>query len=196
MGYAHGTKWTEELIEKEIFRAMEILKIKRMPSPSEVYEATGDSKLGNKIAKTGGYRKWAHKLNLSMKDSESRTGIENEFNLKYHLEKMGYKVDKMPTNHPYDLLINNSIKVDVKASKSYNNGNNYSFKIGGKNYHTCDIFICIGLDDNDKPTRYYIVPSNLVPKLTQIVVSVNGKYKKYEDKWDYIDKFLNFYNSL
>lgn len=166
-----------------------------MPSSREITLATGNTALANKIGKYKGYKYWADRMGLEMKKSESRTGIDNEFNCKEVLEKLNYKVKKMDTNHPYDLLINDFIKVDVKASKSYNNNNTYSFRIG-KKYHSCDIFIAIALNENEEPIKYYVIPSKFLMGKKQLAISVNGKYKIYENAWKYIDLYDELYKSI
>ena len=60
--------------------------------------------------------------------------------IKEILEKLGYQVQKMTTKHPYDLLINDNVKIDVKVSRCCNNNGFkfYSFNLERK-YHNCDI---------------------------------------------------------
>ncbi len=155
MGYAHGTKWTDEKIENEIYNVINVLNIDRMPTKTEIGIVTKNHGLNNKISRSGGYKYWANKLGLDIKDSETRLGQEWEVYTKNIIESRGYYVEKMTTRHPYDLLINNNIKVDVKVSNYYHGkGFKYhTFNLENK-YHNCDIFICIGLDELGQVVEY------------------------------------------
>lgn len=74
MGYVRGIRWTNELIENKIHEVMRVLNINRMPSASETQLILKDSSLSNKIAKTGGFTKWANKLEITVKKSETQLG--------------------------------------------------------------------------------------------------------------------------
>lgn len=71
MGYVKGIKWDDDLIESKIHEVMRVLSISRMPSASETELILRNSSLSNKISKTGGFSKWAKKLGLEIKESET-----------------------------------------------------------------------------------------------------------------------------
>ena len=48
----------------------------------------------------------------SVKESETYFGKKHEQLVTEKLQSMGYKVIRMSQNFPYDLLVNNSIKID------------------------------------------------------------------------------------
>ena len=197
MGYTHGIQWTEQMIIDEIKKVMKALDISRMPSRTEIAKVTGNQALGNKISRNGGYRHWAKRLGLELKASETKTGNDYEFKMLDLLKNKGYKTEKMTTKHPYDLLINDNVKVDVKVSHYYcqDNFKYHTFNLD-KPYHNCDIFILVGLDDADNIEKLLIVPSKFVMGLKQISIGVNSKYDKFANKFDYIDKYINFYEEL
>ena len=56
--------WTYGKVQNEILSTIEKMNINRMPSPNEVLEFYGDMVLHGAISKSGGYRKWAKRLNL------------------------------------------------------------------------------------------------------------------------------------
>ena len=142
MGYTHGTKWSNEKIESEIYKVINTLNIERMPTNTEISMVMKNQALNNKISKSGGYKYWANKLGLDTKYSETKLGQEWEIYIKNLLDSKGYYVEKMTTRHSYDLLINNNIKIDVKVSNYYH-GKSFKYHTFNleKKYHNCDIFI-------------------------------------------------------
>ena len=142
MSYTHGHKWTDEEVEEAILEAKQGLGLNRMPSRSELNKYFGDTKLTNRISKTQGFAYWAAKLNIPVKQSETSFGKQYEFMAAQKIMDMGYTVTQMPQNFPYDLLIENCVKIDVKTSKLYigTDGNFFSFNLE-KPFTTCDIYV-------------------------------------------------------
>lgn len=108
-----------------------------------------------------------------------------------------YKVIDMTTNHPFDLLLNNNVRIDVKASHLYEGklGKFYAFNLERK-YHDCDIFFlrCI---NNQGEYRDLIIPVSRVMGQKQISVGENkSKWYAYENRYDLIDKYIGFYEDL
>lgn len=193
MGYTHGIQWTDELIKEEIFKVMESLNLNRMPSEPEIKNTLKNSGLACAISRRGGFRKWADKLNLSQSHCETRTGFNAEIKIKEILSNNGYEVEKMSIKHPYDLLVDKNIKIDVKAANKYVNGEGhsyYSFNLEKRN-PTCDIYILLCIDTE----RIFIIPSKFLHQ-TQISMSDNSKYSIYENRWDYIEQYSNFYKTV
>lgn len=191
-------KWTDELVESKIKDVMKALRISTMPTRVEIESVMGNSSLTNRISRTVGFRKLAEKMGLPLKDSETKIGNDFEFYIKEKLEELGFTVDKMDTLHPYDVLVNNNIKIDVKVSNWYETPDGlkyHSFGLG-KRHHNCDIFILVGLDSNGCVYRTMIIPSKFVMNKKQISCGVESKYNKYINKWDYIEQYSNFYENL
>lgn len=197
MGYTHGTRWSDNAIKTETFRVMNALDIKRMPTHSEIKNVTGNNRLANKISRTGGYKYWASELNLEIKDSETKFGNEWEYKIKSELENKGFDVLKMSTKHPYDLLINKNLKIDVKVSRYYKKEKYkyHTFNLE-KEYHNCDIFICVGLNDNDEIEKLLIIPSKHLMGIKQLSVGVISKYDKFDRAYKYLDIYNKFYNEV
>ena len=188
MGYALGTKWDDNRIKSELKNVMAALGIDRMPSRTEMDSVTHNTALSNKVMKTGGIRYWAKELGLELKNSETTLGNNYEYiDMNLFTEK-GYKVNKMTTKHPYDLFVNDHVKVDVKVSHYYHS-NEFSYHTFGlgKKYQNCDIFICICLDDNDKVVKNLIIPSDFLIGQRQLSVGTNSTYDKLNNKSAYID---------
>lgn len=198
MAYSHGVRWTDELIISEIINVMNSLGIDRMPTKSEIEAVMGNASLSGKISKAGGFKMWAEKLNLKLKESDTTFGNEYEFVIKEVLEKLGFEVEKMTTKHPYDLLINDNVKIDVKVSRYYNGENDCKFHSYNleKKYHNCDIFICVGIGEDEEMEKILIIPSKYLMGKKQLSTGVKSIYDRFDKKFDYIDKYIDFYNEI
>ncbi len=195
MGYTHGTKWTDELIAEEILKVKTTLCIDRMPSNSEIKKVVGCA-LGNAISKHGGFKYWADKLSLKFKNSETSTGKEYEQKIMNLLLGKGYEVERMTTKHPYDLLVNQNIKVDVKVSNLYKGpkGEFHTFNLE-KHNHNCDLFICACVTDGEI-VKTLVVPSKFLMKVSQLSVGNTSIYDVFKDRYDFIEKYEIFYKGL
>ena len=88
-----------------------------------------DSALSVKVSRSGGFKCWALKLGLELKESETTKGWKYEEKALKDLTDRGYNVKEMTTKHPYDLLVEENVRIDVKvSSRYYYEDNNY--------YHT------------------------------------------------------------
>ena len=156
MGYAYGTKWTDDLIEKEILDVVKKLNIDYFPTHTEIKQVKGNSALASKIANYKGSAFWAEKLNLPLKYSETSFGNKYEIiAISDIFEHTGLNSIQTSSRHPYDLMVDNDVKVDVKVAKKIkNNCNTYSYSFNlEKREPTCDIFLlyCLNNDEtNDK----------------------------------------------
>ncbi len=196
MGYTHGIRWSENKIETEILKVMNMLSINRMPSAREIEEVLGDSKLTNAISKRGGHYYWAKKLNVKIKESDTKTGIDFE-NIAIKLfESKGYVVKSMPLLHPYDLLINDFVKVDVKISNPgyVRTSRVHTFRTAKKDA-TCDLYILFAMDENGGIERLFIIPGFDLRVVT-LCIGSNSKYNKYINRWDLVGKYIDFYSEL
>ena len=187
-------KWNEELITTKLTDLANTFTPVRMPSNREVIEATGNYALSNAIQKSGGYSYWANKLGLEQRQSETKIGIEYEHKVADILRKSGHSVQGTTVKHPYDLLIDNCIKVDVKvANTSLTKGSKvHAYRIA-KKQHTCDFYICCEADGDG----IYVIPANAVTGQVQIEMGQGSqKYRPYRDAFYLIDDAVNFYKSL
>lgn len=198
MGYTHGKKWTTEAIKERVLEVVKNCELDRMPSQKEVETYYKDCCLTNAISKRMGWYKLADELGLSIKESDTYFGKKHEQLLAEKLMSEGYEVIRMAQNFPYDLLVNNAVKIDVKASRLYRGqqGNFYSFNLE-KPFTTCDLLVLLTINDDSTIKNYYIIPSSLVYRNTQISIGeIKSKYDSFIDKWDYIEKFDEFYQEI
>jgi hypothetical protein len=198
MGYASGTRWTPELIKEKIFEVVDALGLDRMPSQKECSDYFHNGALASAISRRGGWYTLASELGLPIKNSETYFGKRHEQIAQEQLISFGYEVRRMPQNFPYDLLVNDCVKVDVKASRLYRgvNGNFYTFGIE-KPYCTCDIYILYLVNDDQSIKDALIIPSKFVFANKQISVGeMNSKYYKYSQNWGYIQSFCSFLDDV
>jgi len=188
MGHTHGIKWDDNLVKSELEKVMKSLGIDRMPTFAEIESVTKTKALSMKISKSGGSIFWADKLNLSKKDSTYMTGNLYEKKAIIDIEENeSLSSVQTPTKHPYDILVDNRVKIDVKTSNGYDYGKSFWYSFGiSKSQHTCDIFIfyCINVADNSK-SKTLIIPSSLVPN-SQLSIGLESKYDKYSNNWGII----------
>lgn len=198
MGHTHGDKWSHDDIKSEVCKVMKTLDINRMPSNLECKMATGRWALGNAIARSGGFKLLAKNMGLEQKKSETTTGRNAEDDIKTILESKGYIAEQMSIKHPYDLLVNGNVKVDVKASHKYQSKDgwsSYSFNLEKAN-PTCDIYIFVCIDDKNKFERILVIPSKFLHQTQLCITSGKSKYDIYKDRWDYIEQYDKFYKSV
>ena len=88
-----------------------------------------DTSLTNAVSKRMGWYRLAQMMGLPIKDSETYFGKRHEESAKEMLIAKGFEVRRMPQNFPYDLFVNDRIKVDVKASRLYQGPVSYTHLI-------------------------------------------------------------------
>lgn len=199
MGYTHGKRWDDEKIKEALIQVKNAYELDRMPSRRECLNYYGDGSLANAISKRdGGWYALARELNLPIKESETYFGKKQESIVCEMLIAKGFEAERMPQNFPYDILVDNCVKVDVKASHLYRGrmGNYYTFNLE-KKYATCDIYVLLTLDDDNNITDCFVIPSVIVIKHTQISIGeYTSKYHKFKDKLDYISKMSESFRAV
>lgn len=198
MGYTHGKKWSHSEMIDEVYKVMKALNIKRLPTAKECKLVTGNYSLSNTIVRRGGFNWLAGYLKLDQSKCETRLGRQVEKHIKMMLEQQGYKIEQMSIKHPYDLIVNDVVKIDIKAANKYHSKESwtsYSFNLEKSN-PTCDIYVIVCIDDDKKYERILVIPSKFLNQ-TQLCISGSAsKYDIYKDRWDYIDQYNSFYESV
>lgn len=197
MGYTHGKNWTDEEIEKGILYVVNQLKLDHFPTHTEMDSVIGNKSLSCVISKRQGSLYWAEKLGLTVKYSETSFGNRHEvIAINDIYENTNLNSIQTSSRHPYDLLVDNCVKIDVKAAKSFTNNSGvkaHSFNLE-KREPTCDIFILYCLDDNEIPTKILVIPACSLLGQTQIGIGEKSKWDYYINKWNYITEYRNFFN--
>ena len=192
MGYSHGKKWTDGAIKEEVLKIAGNSGI--MPSFKMMDEITGNKGLSVAVSRHGGYKTIAEELGLKIKKSTTTLGRNYEIVCMHEImEKFMLDVEQMTVRHPYDLLVSNAVKIDVKVAKKAKIQNSfyYSFNLE-KKAQTCDIFVfyCI---DNEDISKIYIIPSVVLSGKCQLSVGIKRSiYDKYLNQWHYISDYVEF----
>lgn len=199
MGNTHRSIWTDDLVKDRIMNVVNSLGINTFPTHSQMIDFYGNKGLAVKISKSGGTRKWAERLNLAIKQCESEMGNDYEiFAMELITRKFGFKCIQTKPKYPYDILVNDNIKIDIKVSYPFKNNCNAwanTFNLEKKE-PTCDIFILFCLDRNSKLSKTLVIPSCAVTGQTQIGVGKESKYDVYIDNWVLIKRYDEFYKQL
>lgn len=186
--------WNEDKIVEGIVRIASMFEPKRMPTNREVIEFEGNYRLANAIQKNGGYEYWANRLGLDQKYSDTKLGIEGERFVANRLKELGFKVETTSIKYPYDLLINECIKVDVKtANTSHVKGYPiHSYRLV-KGQPTCDFYILLEADTE----RMYVVPSSKLSGQVQVGMGIDSNpYAKYLGAFDLIKDASDMYQRM
>ncbi len=193
---ANRTKWSDSMIEDQLRAISDSLG--HFPSVSELRQLK-HGPLESVVGKRGGIMKWSEKLGIKRLHSDSDTGWSGEIEIKSILESHGFeKVERSNgVKCPYDLLINDRIRCDVKttnkATHKLNTGQDWSawFYCIGKSVQS-DIVILYRKDVKD----CFILPWWEVGT-TNITISPNSpKYNKFKDRYDIITSFDDSIRSL
>lgn len=195
MGYTHGRRWSHELIKEETLKVIHELGLDRMPTQKEIRNYTGNYGLSCAISKrNGGFYTLAKELNMNMKKSDTQTGKNCEALAMKIIESYGFSVKRMTTKHPFDLLVNDKVRIDVKASHLYRgpNGNFYTFSTN-KKYATCDVYFLMTLGEEDEVKNFYVVPSAKIFGNNQISIGeFTSKYEIFKNEIKPIRDYLEF----
>lgn len=201
MGYSHGKNWTNEDTKKDILRIVDTLGLDHFPTHSEMIGFYGNRSLTNRVSKSGGTRHWAKELNLPIKNCESELGNDYElFAIKEVAEHTRLISTQTKPRFPYDLLVDECVKIDVKVSYQFQNNCNAwanTFNLEKKD-PTCDIFILYCLDMNGDIDKTLVITAVALIGQSQVGVGRESKWDKYRDCWRYIvefDVFMNSYNN-
>lgn len=194
MNYRTRSKWTDEMIADAIMNVANQFDPPRMPSNEEAVTITGSHALSNTISKHGGYKHWADRLGLEQKYSETKLGLEGEKRIANVLRNMGFEVEMTSARHPYDLLINKCVKVDVKTAKtSYISGCPIHAYRLAKKQQTCDFYIFYEADTD----KAYVVPSYRCNGQIQVEMGNNPRpYSKYLDAYHLIAETSDVYQKM
>ena len=197
MGFSHGIRWDDERIESEIKKTMTLLNINYFPTHSEMIKLYGNRSLTCAVSKHGGTEYWSKKLDIPIKKSETSFGDKYE---KYAITDIfrhtGLNSIQTSTRHAYDLLVDDCVKIDVKASsineKSNGDTQYYSFNLEKKEF-TCDIFLFYGINNDGNIGKTILIPAVALSGQTQIGFTVHDSvWDWYMNKWEIIIEYKNF----
>ena len=170
-----------------------------MPTHSEIKEFFGDNALVCAMSKRNGTKHYAKLLGMEIKECESKFGDQLEdYCILQIQEKLGLDGEKTKPRYPYDILVNRNVKVDVKASRLFNNYGNakyYTFNLEKKE-QTCDIFVFYCINQNNEIEKTLVIPSIVLSGKNQLAVGKSSMYDKYIDQWRFISDYNKFMTEL
>lgn len=200
MGYTHGTKWTDERIEQEILRVVRELKLTRFPTAAEMIYVTGNRALSVKLSKSN-RQYWADRIGLGLSNAKDEL-CEMYIDMAIELikEHTGLESIKTDLKCKYDLIIDKSVKVEVKFSKTHfakDGGREFDFSAFDK-FPNSDICILFCVNDDKSLNRILIIPSAVTVNNKTIALGFmeSKKWDCYVDRWDIIKSHADFLRSL
>lgn len=110
------------------------------------------------------------------------------------MEVKGFDVKPTSVKHPYDLLVNGCIKVDVKTAKTtlVRGCPVHAYRLA-KRDHTCDFYIFYEIDT----LKVYVVPAYRCQGQVQVEMGKNSKpYAKYLGAFDLIKEASVMYQRM
>lgn len=187
--------WNDELIKQELLKSIDILMLDRMPTRAELVSISRND-LHCKISRTKKYSGWAKELGLPLKSCDTRMGHKYEAGITDILNTKGFNVERMTNKHPYDLMVNGCVKIDVKSANPYyfQGSRVHTFNLHNPN-PSCDIYICVLLNESHEIERTFVIPSHLV-KIKTLCVGKESKYNSFIDRWDIVGQYSNFLKSV
>lgn len=179
-----------ERIEQELREV--VGEMGRMPSAPEL-NARGLGRLATAALRNspqrgrGAFAWWANRLGASLKDSCTKRGVEIENRVAEELLGLGLAVVQQTTRAPFDLLVENRVRVDVKSAQY----NEYTTPKGGrccghffglsKADPTCDLYILCGVDAANAILWRYFVPSSEARVRTLTITPTGQTYTRFRE---------------
>jgi len=190
-------RWSLEKIELELLSYITEKELTHLPSKPDLIK-DGRCDICNAMTRHKSMKYWSDRVGYPLKESETTTGNKFERIVSDYLILKGYHVDNMVTKHPYDLLVEGNIKIDVKVSSPHNHfgTRSHTFR-SSKECPTCDVYVCVALDEEKNPEDIYVIPSTHAKIVTINISGMGGsKYEKFKNNWDVIREYTKLYSSL
>lgn len=190
--------WNDKTVEEAIKTLVDCTGQKHFPTHSEIINFYNNNALCVQISRRGGSREWAKKMNMTLKDCESKLGNEYELKAIEDIKNnTGFDSYLTKPRYPYDIYTNNQLKIDVKVSMPMK-GRKYgswTFNLE-KREPTCDIFIFYCLDYAGSIVKTSIIPACAISGTKQLGMGELSKYDNYADRWDLIVEYDELLNKI
>lgn len=178
------TKWTEAMIVERIME--NYTRTGKFPTNSYLKE-TGQNDLANQLSKNGGFIAWAERLGLKREPSDSDTGWQGEIEVMELLKKEWPNVTRsFAVRAPFDLLINDVLRVDVKSTRfaKYGPCSGWFHRMG--KLPQADVIALYQLDTKE----VYWIPWNRVPTSNITITKTGGIYAMFRNNIDIVRRML------
>lgn len=177
-------QWTSEIFDQELKKITDGLG--RMPTNSELQQL-GRCDLANQITKRGGFAKNAQSRGLSQVASDSSFGWEGEVEASRLMMASGFVVERSTAvRWPFDLLVNDCVRVDVKTAKyaEYGPSKGWFYRIGKS--PQADVIFLLQSDTGSA----YIMHWLDCPSSNITISRDGGKYARFKDNYNLIAKLV------
>ena len=109
------------------------------------------------------------------------------------LEQLGYTVALTAHKAPFDLLVNQALKIEVKGAKWHQTGGRGRYQASIRQHQRKADLLVFGCFN--KTWRYFIIPTALITTRSLTircvaVASYTGKWAAYLDRWDLVAETL------
>ncbi len=176
--------WSDERFETEVREVTNALG--RFPTVTDL-KGMDRNDLANQIARRGGFPAVADQMGLKREESDSDTGWSGEDAAAEFLRSHGFHVDtRNGIKCPYDLLVENVLRIDVKATKRcrYGHSEGWFYRIG--KYAPCDVVILWQLDTSE----CHVLPWYVCPATNITITPSDRKYAQFRNNIDVIREML------
>ena len=187
-------KYTDKDICNKIREIMDSLGLDRFPTYHEMQNYTGSTAFVQLVARRGGSKYFSDMMSVEWKNAYT-FGTDFEAvaveDIKTHT---GMDVVFTQNQYPYDAVVGNGIKVDVKVAKPDTNGF-HQFALHRKE-PTCGLYMFYKLAEDGTILCRFIIPACVLRGQQKVTVGENSKWDVYKDRWDYFEQYAEFYDSL
>jgi len=184
---AHVRKsWDDGEIERDL--KVEAKKYGRMPTANELSSA-GKGDLANAIRRSELlFRGWAKKIGVPLKHCETHRSFKMEQWVKAELEERGHGVELTTAKCSYDLLVDSSLKVEVKMAKrtivTQRSIDAFVFSFGAKpESRDIDFAVLVCVDKDDNPLKVYVLSCEFCQQQT-ISITGSHRWKPFLNAWN------------
>ena len=192
------TRWSDDSIKEALQYMISKTGQSTLPTYEEIRQFYGNYKLSNAMRRNGGPAKFAKELGLEVKDCESQLVFNYEDYFIDEMVKSGHictHVNILKDAYPYDVLVDNAVKVDVKVSRKFGNYGGspyYTFNLE-KNNQTCDVYACYCIeedkDNNAYVSKFYTIPASVLSGKRQLSIGMGpGKYTEFMNNYEPIER--------
>lgn len=158
----------------------------RFPTNTEL-QKTGQNDLACQITKKGGYAYWANRLGMKRGVYDCDIGWKGEQKTQALFEERGFSVIRSErVQWPFDLLVNDCLRVDVKTAKhaDYGVSSGWYFRIGKS--PQADLIALYRSDKND----VYLIPWYHVPKTNITITPTGTKYSGFLNAYEIVERMV------
>jgi|GEM_PF-2495214 len=167
--------WSETAIENDL--RLIANAVGHFPSCRELAEM-GRGDLANQVSKRGGFLNWSKRIGIGRQTSESDVGWEGEEAAASRLESLGFSVVRRDgVKCPFDLLVDNVLRVDVKAARFCRYGYCSGWFYRSGKHPQSDVILLWQLDTQN----FYVLPWFRCPTTNITVSQDGGKYAPYRN---------------